>query len=145
LAAACNLIGYELAPPFLATFEFFFIFFFGVMRMDLAFWENGCTTLPFFEACPYTLECEIFHSSWSLKISFFSNNFFAKIRVYLGLLPLDLHASCILVNTNNNHNTVLTFKKLQPKLSILLQSCHCFIDTHFKNNTRPIIFPHPHT
>jgi hypothetical protein len=45
------------------------------MRMGLAFWENGCTTLPFFEACPYTWEGEIFHFSWSLEISFFSNFF----------------------------------------------------------------------
>jgi hypothetical protein len=39
---------------FLQFLDFFS--FFGVMRMGLAFWENGCTTLPFFEACPYTLE-----------------------------------------------------------------------------------------
>jgi hypothetical protein len=55
---------------FLQFLDFFS--FFGVMRMGLAFWENGCTTLPFFEACPYTLEGEIFHFSWSLEISFFS-------------------------------------------------------------------------
>jgi hypothetical protein len=41
--------------------------------MDLAFWENKGTILPFFEACPYTWEGEIFHSTWSLEISFFSN------------------------------------------------------------------------
>ena len=43
----------------------------GSLGMGLAFWKNGCTTLPFFEACPYTWEGEIFHHSWSLKISFF--------------------------------------------------------------------------
>jgi hypothetical protein len=34
--------------------------------MGLAFWENGCTTLPFFEPCPYTWEGEIFilHGAW---------------------------------------------------------------------------------
>jgi hypothetical protein len=36
------------------------------------FWENGCAVLPFFEPCPYTWKGEIFHSSWSLEISFFS-------------------------------------------------------------------------
>jgi hypothetical protein len=51
------------------------------MRMGLAFWENGCTTLQFFEACSYTWECEIFHSSRSLEILFFSN----FIRVHLDL------------------------------------------------------------
>jgi hypothetical protein len=39
--------------------------------MGLAFWENGCTTLPFFEACPYTWEGEIFHSS-AWRFHFFS-------------------------------------------------------------------------
>jgi hypothetical protein len=38
------------------------------LRMGLAFWKNGCTTLPFLKASPYTLVCEIFHSSWSLEI-----------------------------------------------------------------------------
>jgi hypothetical protein len=40
--------------------------------MGLAFWENGCIALPFFEPCPYTWEGEIFHSSWRLEILFFS-------------------------------------------------------------------------
>jgi hypothetical protein len=40
---------------------------------------------PFFQGCPYTWECEIFHSSWNLGILFFPNFIFAKIRVYLDL------------------------------------------------------------
>jgi hypothetical protein len=52
----------------------FFIKFFWVLRwslgMGLAFWENGYTAPPFFEACPYTWKCSINHSSWSLEISF---------------------------------------------------------------------------
>jgi hypothetical protein len=43
------------------------------LGIDLVFWENGCRVLPFFEPCPYTWKGEIFHSSWSLEISFFSN------------------------------------------------------------------------
>jgi hypothetical protein len=39
--------------------------------MGLAFSENGCTIIPFFEPCPYIWEGEIFHSSWNLEISFF--------------------------------------------------------------------------
>jgi hypothetical protein len=50
----------------------------------MAFWENGCTELPFFEACPYTWEGDIFHSPWSFEISFFPN-FFPKVRIYLDL------------------------------------------------------------
>jgi hypothetical protein len=42
------------------------------MKMGLGFWVNGCSILPFFEAWPYTREDEIFHSSWSLEISFLS-------------------------------------------------------------------------
>jgi hypothetical protein len=56
---------------------FFNIF---VLGMGLAFWENGCTTLPFFEPCPYTYESEIFHSSWSLEISFFSKMFLLNLE-----------------------------------------------------------------
>jgi hypothetical protein len=41
--------------------------------MGLAFWKNGCIVLPFFEPCPYTWKGEIFHCSWNLEISFFSN------------------------------------------------------------------------
>jgi hypothetical protein len=41
---------------FFDFFDFDF-FLFGVMRNFLAFWENGCTTPPFFEACPYTWKC----------------------------------------------------------------------------------------
>jgi hypothetical protein len=47
--------------------------------MGLAFWENGCTTLPFFEPCPYTWKGEILHSSWSLEISFFSK--FSRLKL----------------------------------------------------------------
>jgi hypothetical protein len=52
-----------------ATFKFFI--FFGSVEMGLAVWENGCATPPFFEACPYTWKCYIFHSSWNLEIIFF--------------------------------------------------------------------------
>jgi hypothetical protein len=31
--------------------------FLEVYEMDQGFWENGCTTPPFFEACPYTWKC----------------------------------------------------------------------------------------
>jgi hypothetical protein len=72
-------------PPFFGNFFHFFSFFFCYHEDGLAFWENGFITPPFFEPCPYTCKCEIFHSSWSLEISFFSN-FFAKIR-----RQLDLH------------------------------------------------------
>jgi hypothetical protein len=51
-------------------------------------WKNGCTTPPFFEACPYTWKCYNFHSSWKLEISFLLN-FFPKIRI-----DLDLHIHC---------------------------------------------------
>jgi hypothetical protein len=73
-------LGYPHAPgsltvcgldPLLFCNLAFFSLFLCVMRMGLAFWENGCTTLPIFEACPYTWEGEIFHSLWSLEISFF--------------------------------------------------------------------------
>jgi hypothetical protein len=57
-------------PPPFCNFGIFFTFFWCVMRMGLAFWENGCTAFPFFKACPYTSKGEIFHSSWSLEISF---------------------------------------------------------------------------
>jgi hypothetical protein len=76
------------SSPLLAIFSFF-SFFLDVMRMGLAFWENGCTSPPFFEACPYTWKCEIFHSSWSLEISIFSKSFFAKIKIHV-----DLHIRC---------------------------------------------------
>jgi hypothetical protein len=70
-------------PPsfFFAILGFFFTFIFGVMKMGLSFWENGCTTLPFFEPCPYTWRGEIFHSSWNLEIpkSFFSNFIFLNL------------------------------------------------------------------
>jgi hypothetical protein len=41
-------------PLVLPIFLNFFKVFFGLMRNFLAFWKNGCTTPPFFEACPYT-------------------------------------------------------------------------------------------
>jgi hypothetical protein len=31
--------------------------FLEVWVMGHGFWENGCTTPPFFEACPYTWKC----------------------------------------------------------------------------------------
>jgi hypothetical protein len=36
---------------------FFPFFWFSFLEIGLAFWENGCTTPPFFEACPYTWKC----------------------------------------------------------------------------------------
>ena len=48
--------------------------------MGMTFWENGCTTPPFFEACPYTWEGEssIPHGTWRFR---FFPNFWVKIRV----------------------------------------------------------------
>jgi hypothetical protein len=75
-ATTCNLTD---CMPLLATlfffaiFGFFFTFIFGVMRMGLGFWENGCIVLPFFEACP-TLErmkSSIPHGAW--RFHFFPN------------------------------------------------------------------------
>jgi hypothetical protein len=57
--------------------------------MGLAFWESGCTTLPFFEPCPYTWKGEIFHFSWNLEISFFFPIYLLKleyIRTFILLL-----------------------------------------------------------
>jgi hypothetical protein len=53
--------------------------------MGLAFWENGCTTLPFFEPCPYTWKREISipHGTWRFR--FFPNFFVAKIKVHQDL------------------------------------------------------------
>jgi hypothetical protein len=53
----------------------FFMFFYRPLYVARAWasWEGGgcvCTVPPFFEACSYTWECEIFHSSWSFEISF---------------------------------------------------------------------------
>jgi hypothetical protein len=48
--------------------------------MGLVFWENGCTTLPFFEPCSYIWEGEIFHSSWSLEICFFPKKYSLKLQ-----------------------------------------------------------------
>jgi hypothetical protein len=36
---------------------YFIIFLGGLLRNFLAFSKNGCTTPPFFEACPYTWNC----------------------------------------------------------------------------------------
>jgi hypothetical protein len=49
-------------PTAASLFSIFFIFvfdfdFWPVLRNFLAFWENWCTTPPFFEACPYILKC----------------------------------------------------------------------------------------
>jgi hypothetical protein len=35
---------------------------------------------PFFEACLYTWKFQIFHSSWSLEISFFFTFFWLKLE-----------------------------------------------------------------
>jgi hypothetical protein len=61
------------------------IFFLEVWRMGHGFWENGCTTPPFFEACPYTWKCYNFHSSWKLEISIFLQKKNTEIRGYLDL------------------------------------------------------------
>jgi hypothetical protein len=57
--------------------------------MGQAFWENGCTTPPFFEACPTlgSVESSIPHGAW--RFLFFSNFLFAKIIGHL-----DLHIHC---------------------------------------------------
>jgi hypothetical protein len=68
------------AAPFFCALFGFFNFFFNVMTMSLAFWKNGYTTILFFEGCPYSWEGEIFHSSWSLEISFFSKIFLLKLK-----------------------------------------------------------------
>jgi hypothetical protein len=73
-----------LPPPFfcnfLICFLLLFLVLFGSLGTGLAFWKNGCTTLPFFECCSYTWEGEIFHSAWNLEISFFSKFFFLKVE-----------------------------------------------------------------
>jgi hypothetical protein len=46
--------------------------------MGLAFWENGCIVLPFFEPCSYTWKGEIFYFSWSWK-NLFIFNFLLKL------------------------------------------------------------------
>jgi hypothetical protein len=70
-------------PPPLFPIFLVFKFFFGFMRK----FENGlgilaewCTTLPFLEPFPYTWKGEIFHSSWSLEISFLSKLFLRKLE-----------------------------------------------------------------
>jgi hypothetical protein len=63
---------YQIVTLFFGIFIFFLILFWELWGMGQASWENGCTTLPFFEACSYTWEGQIFHSSWSLEILFFS-------------------------------------------------------------------------
>jgi hypothetical protein len=80
-ATACSLIDCGPAP-YRPLFSNFFNSFFGggilwgSLKMSLAFRENGCTALPFFEPCSYTWNGEIFHSSWSLEILFYFPNFF---------------------------------------------------------------------
>jgi hypothetical protein len=62
------------AGTFFPIFLNFFEFSRRSLGMGLALSKNGCT-IPFFEPCPYTWKGEIFHSSWSLEISFFSKMF----------------------------------------------------------------------
>jgi hypothetical protein len=46
------------APPILSSpIPNFFNFLEVLLGNFLAFWENACTTPPFFEACPYTWKC----------------------------------------------------------------------------------------
>jgi hypothetical protein len=54
------------------------------MRMGLAFWENGCTTLPFFEVAPTfgRVKSSIPLGAW--RFHFFLK-ILAKIRVHLDL------------------------------------------------------------
>jgi hypothetical protein len=47
--------------------------------MGLAFWKNGCTTLPFFEPCPYTWKGEIFLMEFR-DFNFFEKKFFLKLE-----------------------------------------------------------------
>jgi hypothetical protein len=44
-------------PHFFEIFLFKKNKYLEVWEMDQGFWENGCTTPPFFEACPYTWKC----------------------------------------------------------------------------------------
>jgi hypothetical protein len=77
-------IKLRVGPLFPILLVFYFILFFDCLEMGLAFWENGCTTPPFLEACPYTWEGEIFQSSWSLKIYLFiPKKKITKFRVHL--------------------------------------------------------------
>jgi hypothetical protein len=82
LPAICLTAGSFPQTPLISNFLGFFLFLFLInfwcLGMGLAFGENGCTTLPFFEPCPYNWEGEIFHFSWSLGILFFSNFIFWK-------------------------------------------------------------------
>jgi hypothetical protein len=49
-----NLLGYT---HFFEIFLFKIKEFLEVGEMRQGSWENGCTTSPFFEACPYTWKC----------------------------------------------------------------------------------------
>ena len=64
---------------------------------NLAFWKNGCTVPPFFEACPYTWKGEIFHSSWSLEISFFFN---LKLKIEYTRTFISTIGICYLMKKN---------------------------------------------
>jgi hypothetical protein len=56
--------------------------------MGLAFWENGYTTLPFFNLAPIfgRVKTSILHGAWRFQIF---PNFLAKIRLHQ-----DLHINC---------------------------------------------------
>jgi hypothetical protein len=56
----------------------FFLNFFGNLFFLLfkAALRDVCTAPPFFEACPYTWKCWIFHPSWILEILFFFQTLF---------------------------------------------------------------------
>jgi hypothetical protein len=74
LLAASGSLSVGLCSPSLSnSFSIFVFFIFGSLGMGLGFWESRCIAPPIFEPCPYTWEGEIFHFSWNLKISFFSN------------------------------------------------------------------------
>jgi hypothetical protein len=72
--------------------------------MGQGFWENGCTTLPFFEACPYTWEGEIFHSSWRLEISLFPKFYFFLNLEYIWtfISTVGIFVSCKIEITKNS-------------------------------------------
>jgi hypothetical protein len=58
----------------------------GSLEMGQGFWENGCTTPPFFEATLGSANSSKLHGEW--RFHFFQKHF-SKFRAYL-----DLHIYC---------------------------------------------------
>jgi hypothetical protein len=85
LAAACA--PCPIRPH--SNFFYFFSFFRGLLRNFLAFWENGCTTLPFLKHAPTvgSVKSSICQGDW--RFHYFQILFFTKFRIYL-----DLHIYC---------------------------------------------------